>query len=232
MKTEQVYLEDPYLKELDARVVDVSEGVVLDRTIFYAASGGQPSDTGSMLGNARYDVKEVQKMGEILHKTEPSPAVGEKVKLSLDWDRRYALMRQHTAIHVVSSIAMKEFNARITGNQINETYSRIDFNFAQWDSEISHNIQARANEELRKNHPVTWFDMKREDILNMEGSVKVNPSLLPNLEVLRIVKIGYIDMQPDGGTHVRNTSEIGEIEIYKIENKGKNNKRMYFSIHK
>lgn len=232
MKTIQVYLDDPYMRELDATVIDDNNGIVLDRTIFYAASGGQPSDSGIMVGNAKYSVVDVRKEGEILHKTEPSPVVGEKVRLYLDWEKRYSYMRQHTAIHVVSSIAMKEFNARITGNQIYEPYSRIDFNFSQWDNGISHSIQSRVNEELKKNHPVTWFMMNREEILRTEGSVKVNPELLPDLETLRIVKIGDIDMQPDGGTHVRNTSEVGEIDIYKIENKGKNNKRMYFSVHK
>ncbi len=232
MITKQVYLEDSYLRELDAEVVGLGEGVVLDKTIFYASSGGQPNDTGTMLGSATYEVKDVFKHEELLHRTEPIPAVGEKVRLKIDWDRRYKLMRQHTSIHVVSSIAMKEFGAMITGNQINEEYSRIDFNFKDWNGDISASLQNRVNEELLKNHEVSVLTMKRDEVLRMEGAIKVDPRLLPPTDTLRVVKIGDVDVQPDGGTHVRNTSEIGVIEIYKIENKGKNNKRMYFSVHK
>ena len=232
MKTIQVYLEDSYLKELDAEVVGVGDGVILDRTIFYAASGGQPSDLGVIEGGREYVVKDVAKREEIVHITEPLPPVGEKVRLKIDWERRYKHMRQHTAIHVVSSIAMNEFGAMITGNQINHDYSRIDFNFKDWNNNISKLLQDRVNEELLKNHDVTVLSMKREEILKVEGALKVDPRLLPSSEMLRVVKIGEIDMQPDGGTHVKNTSEVGTIEIYKIENKGKNNKRMYFTLHK
>jgi Ser-tRNA(Ala) deacylase AlaX len=231
MKTSLIYLDDPYIRELSAKVIEIREGAILDRTIFYASSGGQPADLGFMAGKDKYNVVDVIKEDEIIHKTEPLPEVGETVKLAIDWERRYSHMRQHTAIHVVSSIAMKEFNARITGNQIYDSYSRIDFNFPEWDNKLAEAIQSRANEELKKNHPVTWFKMKREEILGVEGSLKVRADLLPPDEVLRVVKIGDIDMQPDGGTHVRNTSEVGQIDIYKIENKGKNNKRMYFSLH-
>ncbi len=232
MKTIQVYLEDSYLKELDAEVVGVGDGVILDRTIFYAASGGQPSDLGVIEGGREYVVKDVAKREEIVHITEPLPPVGEKVRLKIDWERRYKHMRQHTAIHVVSSIAMNEFGAMITGNQISQDYSRIDFNFKDWNNNISKLLQDRVNEELLKNHDVTVLSMKREEILKVEGALEVDPRLLPSSEMLRVVKIGEIDMQPDGGTHVKNTSEVGTIEIYKIENKGKNNKRMYFTLHK
>lgn len=232
MRTELVYLKDSYLKELDAEVVQIGDGVILDRTIFYAASGGQPSDFGKMVGSLIYGVKDVAKQEEIVHKTDLLPPVGEKLKLFIDWDRRYKLMKQHTSIHVVSSIAMREFDAMITGNQIYPEYSRIDFNFKDWNSDISRLLQKRVNEELLKNQDVSVLSMKREEILNMEGALKVDLRLLPPTSILRVVKIGDVDIQPDGGTHVKNTSEIGEIEIYKIENKGKNNKRMYFSIHR
>jgi len=230
MKTDPVYLEDPYLRELDATVMEIEGGVILDRTIFYAASGGQPSDTGYMVGKERYEVKGVEKKEEIIHLTEPVPEKGERVKLLLDWEKRYRYMKHHTAIHVVSAIAMNEFKAMITGNQIYFDYARIDFNFSEWNPEITRGLQERVNEELRKGHDVTWFKMKREEILNIEGSVKVDPKLIPDSPELRVVKIGDLDLQPDGGTHVRNTSEIGMIEIFKTENKGRNNKRMYFRI--
>lgn len=230
MQTKQIYLDDSYLKEIEAKVMEIRDGIILDRTIFYPASGGQPSDTGLMKGKDDYRVISVEKGEEIIHKVDKLAEIDEKVLLMIDWDKRYAHMRLHTAIHIISAIAMNEFKARITGNQIGDTGARIDFNFQDWNSDISKSIEKRANEEIAKNHEVSWGYMRREDILNMEGSVKVDPRLIPNLEILRIVKIGDIDIQPDGGTHVKNTSEIGELKIYKIENKGKNNKRMYFTL--
>ncbi len=230
MKTQLVYLEDSYIKELDAKITDIREGVILDRTIFYAASGGQPSDSGIIRGKSDYTVTDVVKFDEIVHKVTGEPEIGEDVTLFIDWQKRYSRMRLHTAIHVVSAVAMKEFKARITGNQIYDQNARIDFNFAEWNSEISGSIAKRVNEELTRNQPVTHQLMKRDDILSMENSLKVDEKLLPDLDILRVVKIGDIDIQPDGGTHVRNTSEVGTINIYKIENKGKNNKRMYFSL--
>lgn len=230
MKTVPVYLDDSYAKEIDARVIDINDGVILDRTIFYPASGGQPSDSGRIVGRDVYKVLAVEKNDEIIHKVDIMPEIGETVRLFIDWEKRYAHMRLHTAIHIISAIAMNEFGARITGNQIGDSGARIDFNFQEWNSELSKSIERRANEEITKNQQVTWSYMKRDEILNMEGSVKVDPRLIPELDILRVVKIGDIDLQPDGGTHVRNTSEIGLLTIYKIENKGKNNKRMYFTL--
>ncbi len=230
MQTKQVYLDDSYLKEMEAEVLEIRDGVILDKTIFYPASGGQPSDTGIIRGKNEHKVISVEKGEEIIHKVDSLPEKGEKVLLKIDWEKRYAHMRLHTAIHIISAIAMNEFNARITGNQIGDTGARIDFNFQEWNSDLSKSIEGRANEEISKNHAVSWSYMKRDEILNMEGSVKVDPRLIPDLETLRVVKIGDIDIQPDGGTHVKNTSEIGHLKIYKIENKGKNNKRMYFTI--
>ncbi|MEM0074028.1 MAG: alanyl-tRNA editing protein [Thermoplasmatales archaeon] len=230
MRTEQVYLEDPYKKEMDAVVIDINGGTVLDRTIFYAASGGQPSDTGWMEGKERYQVNDVVKGQEIFHVTTPTPEIGERVKLLINWEKRYKYMKLHTSIHVISAIAMKEFKAMITGNQIYYEYARIDFNFGDWNPNVTKKLQERVNEELAKNHQVEWFTMNRNEILNIDGSVKVDPKLIPDSEILRVVKIGDIDIQPDGGTHVRNTSEIGRVEIFKTENKGRNNKRMYFDV--
>jgi len=230
MRTEQIYLENPYLKEIEATVIEIRDGIILDKTIFYPTSGGQPSDTGIMKGKDEYKVISVEKGEEIIHKVDKMPETNEKVLLKINWDKRYAHMRLHTAIHIISAIAMNEFKARITGNQIGDYGARIDFNFQEWNSDISKSIEKRANEEIAKNHDVSWSYMKRDDILNMEGSVKVDPRLIPDLEILRIVKIGDIDIQPDGGTHVKKTSEIGQLKIYKIENKGKNNKRMYFTL--
>lgn len=232
MRTLQLYLQDPYLRESEAEVIE-SKGnmLILDKTIFYAASGGQPADTGFIISDSEYRVIDVYKdNGEIIHKLDRDFTNSKEVKLLLDWDKRYNHMKLHTSIHIISAIAMNEFGARITGNQIYDDYARIDFNFQEWNTEISKNIESRANEELKKGHEVNVLQMKREDVLKSQNMIKVDPSLLPNDEILRIVKIGDVDIQPDGGTHVKNTSEIGTVSIYKIENKGKNNKRMYFRL--
>ncbi|MEM1996271.1 MAG: alanyl-tRNA editing protein, partial [Thermoplasmatales archaeon] len=165
MRTEQVYLEDPYKKEMDAVVIDINGGTVLDRTIFYAASGGQPSDTGWMEGKERYQVNDVVKGQEIFHVTTPTPEIGERVKLLINWEKRYKYMKLHTSIHVISAIAMKEFKAMITGNQIYYEYARIDFNFGDWNPNVTKKLQERVNEELAKNHQVEWFTMNRNEIL-------------------------------------------------------------------
>lgn len=232
MKTLQLYLQDSYLKETDAKVLNsVQNMITLDKTIFYATSGGQPADSGEIISNKRYKVIDVYKEGdEIIHKLDQEYNGEDTVKLILDWEKRYRHMKLHTSIHVISSIAMNEFQARITGNQIYEDYARIDFNFQEWNSEISKKIEERTNQELLKGHEVSIMYMNREDVLRDNSMVKIDPSLLPNENVLRMIKIGNIDLQPDGGTHVKNTLEIGKINIYKIENKGKNNKRMYFKI--
>lgn len=232
MRTIQLYLLDSYIKEAEGNIIE-SKGntLILDRTIFYAASGGQPSDTGIILSDSQYGVIDVSKEnGEIIHKLDRDYAGGTGIKMILDWEKRYNHMKLHTSIHIISAIAMNEFGARITGNQIYDEYARIDFNFQEWNTEISKNIEYRANEELKKGHEVSILQMKREEVLKSQNMIKVDPALLPDDEILRIVKIGDVDVQPDGGTHVKNTSEIGTVNIYKIENKGKNNKRMYFRL--
>jgi len=232
MITEPLYLKDSYLRNIDTRVVK-AEGnlVILEKTIFYATSGGQPNDTGFIYGDEKFQVLDVFKeSGEIWHKLNMDFHGKTEVKLELDWERRYKHMKLHTSIHIISAIAMNEFNARITGNQIYDDYARIDFNFQEWNAELSKKIEDRANQEISKGQEVQILYMNRDEIFSNPKMVKVDPSLIPEDPVLRVIKIGDIDIQPDGGTHVKNTSEIGKLSIYKIENKGKNNKRMYFKV--
>ncbi len=232
MITELLYLKDSYLKSADAKVIR-AEGnlVILDKTIFYATSGGQPNDTGFIYGDEKFQVLDVFKEGgEVWHKLDKNFQGKTDVKLELDWDKRYKHMKLHTSIHIISAIAMNEFNARITGNQIYDDYARIDFNFQEWNAELSKRIEDRANQEISKAQEVEILYMNREEIFSNPKMVKVDPSLIPDDSVLRVIKIGDVDIQPDGGTHVKNTSEIGSLSIYKIENKGKNNKRMYFKL--
>jgi Ser-tRNA(Ala) deacylase AlaX len=227
----KLFWEDMYMSEFDAKVISVEGGdVVLDRTAFNPRGGGLVSDTG-VLGGLR--VSEAIKNGdEIIHRL-AEPATfdpGAEVHGRLDWERRYRIMRMHTAAHIISAVVNGETGALITGNQIGPDESRVDFNLAEFDREkLGHYID-RVNENIRKEADVKSFFMKREDALGVPGLVKLAKAAPPTLEQLRIVQIGDIDTQADGGVHVANTREIGEVSALRAENKGKNNRRLYFTV--
>lgn len=229
--TRKLYWEDMYCREFDA-VVTASEGgrVVLDQTAFYPRGGGLVSDTGTLGG---VKVTEVLKEGdEVFHvvETPGALALGQAVHGSIDWDRRHKVMRMHTTAHILCAVVHRETGALITGNQISPDESRIDFNLEDFNRErISDYIKA-ANEAVARGLEVSSFFMKREEALKMPGLVKLANALPPSVDVLRIVKIGDVDTQADGGVHVGNTREIGEIVVERTENKGKNNRRLYFSL--
>jgi len=230
------YMFDSYLKEFDTMIKSVKDDkfIVLNDTIFYPNGGGQPNDTGLLRieNGEEYKVIFVGKFsGEISHEVEkPGLKVGDKVKCIIDWDRRYAHMRYHTASHVLSAILHEKAGAQITGNQITEEKLRIDFNMDNFDRELLQEYVDEANLELKKNHEVTITFMEREEALKLPGMVKLAGALPPNVKELRIVTIGTVDRQADGGTHVKNTSECGSLEIIKAENKGKNNRRLYVKM--
>lgn len=232
---EALYLKDCYLKEFEASVVEVNgRFVVLDKTAFYPESGGQPSDHGllkSAKGN--FVVKFVKKIsGKIQHEVDSEGLeAGDKVKGEVDWFRRYRLMRHHTAAHVVSGVVNSMTGALITGNQLAEDRSRVDFNLENYDSSILKEIETKANEAINRNIPVVIEDMPREEAMKIPSVFKLKMMLPESLKTLRIVSIGDVDSQACGGTHLRNTSEIKGISIVKTENKGKNNRRLYFILN-
>jgi misacylated tRNA(Ala) deacylase len=230
-----LYLQDSYLKECDATVVSVKNDkyVVLDQTIFYPKGGGQPWDTGKMVcGNNVYNVVYVGKFGgEISHESdELGLKPGDKVHCTLDWKRRYKLMRSHTAAHTLATILVKETGALITGNQLEEDKVRFDFSLEDFNREIFKGYIARANGLFKQNIPVKWYELPREEAMKISGVVKLAKALPPNIPVLRIVEIEKLDKQADAGTHVKNLKEVGAIEMIKAENKGKNNRRIYFRL--
>ena len=229
--TRKLYWEDMYLREFEAEaeLVDGNR-VILDSTAFNPRGGGLVSDVGSLNG-AR--VMEAIKEGDnVIHLLE-EPAelrVGDKVHGVLDWDRRYRVMRMHTSAHILSAIVNGEAGALITGNQISPDRSRVDFNLENFDrSKMSHYID-RVNEAVRRELDVTTFFMKREEALANPGFVKLANAMPPSLDMLRIVQIGDVDIQADGGVHVKNTREIGRVVGEKTENKGKSNRRLYFTV--
>jgi misacylated tRNA(Ala) deacylase len=234
--TKALFLIDSYLKESPAKVVSVKDGkyVILDQTIFYPKGGGQPHDTGKIIKDrAVYSVVYVGKFsGEISHEVDhPGLKAGDAVNCILDWERRYKLMRSHTAAHVFASLLNQGTGALITGNQLEEDHVRFDFSLEKYDRAILEDYLAKANKLFATDIPVKWYELPREEAMKIPGVVKMANAFPPDLPTLRIVEIVGVDKQADGGTHVRNLKEVGRIELVKTENKGKHNRRIYFKLN-
>ncbi|MFW9822990.1 MAG: alanine--tRNA ligase-related protein [Candidatus Thorarchaeota archaeon] len=228
-------MDDSYLKSWDAKVTNVKDGkyIILDKTAFYPKGGGQPWDEGFIIkNNEKYKVVYVGKFsGEISHEVEISGLqVGDNVSCELDWERRYTFMRYHTASHLISNILYNKANAKITGNQIEMDKTRMDFSMINYSPEKLRSFVNEANSIIDQDLSITIDYMSRQDVLGKPELARLAVGLPENIAKLRIVKIGDVDIQVDGGTHVNNLSEIGKIEITKTVNKGKNNRRMYFVL--
>ncbi len=232
--TELLYIKDSYIKEFEAAVVSATNNeIILNKTAFYPAGGGVPCDKGVLIVNHKaYNIiNVVKKDGNVVHEVaEFGITQGEPVKAVLDWQWRYVLMRMHTACHVLSSVFVKEAGALITGNQLGLTQSRVDFNLEKFDREKIQQYIERANELLNTNQDVTVSFMPRAEAEKIQELAKLAIGLKQGIEEIRIVKIGNIDMQADGGLHVKNTGEVGAIQLLKCENKGKANRRVYFTL--
>ena len=229
--TEKLYWRDMYLKEFDASVEAVNGNrIVLDQTAFSPRGGGLVSDSGTLAGMI---VTEVLREGEeIVHVVKPSMEVrpGALVHGVLDWDRRHKIMRMHTTAHILSAVVNRETGALITGNQISPDKSRVDFNLDNFDKQKIFSYIERVNEVVGKGLEVKTYFMKREEALANTGFVKLANAMPPSVDMLRIVQIGDVDTQADGGVHVKNTIEIGNVIGIGTENKGKNNRRLYFTV--
>ncbi|MBI4018865.1 MAG: alanyl-tRNA editing protein [Candidatus Aenigmarchaeota archaeon] len=229
-----LYLEDSYLKEFDATIVRADgKLIVLDNTAFYPSGGGQPSDTGTVRrGDEEFRVVfAIKKDGNVSHEVDKEGLKeGDKVHCTIDWPRRYALMKMHTAAHVLSAIMHKETGALITGNQLGVAESRIDFSLENLDRDKITEYVRMANEAMARNIEVKHYFLPTEDAMKIEGVIKLAKALPPSVNELHIMEIGDIDKQADGGTHVGNTKEVGIIELLKLENKGKNNRRIYYTL--
>lgn len=233
--TEALYLKDSYRKECDATVVSVKDGkyIVLDQTIFYPKGGGQPGDIGKIMkGDEVYNVVYVGKFsGDISHEVDREGLrKGDKVHCLPNWERRYKLMRSHTAAHVFASLLCEDTGALVTGNQLEEDKIRFDFSLEKYDQEILNKYIDKANELFRKDVPVKWYELPKKEALKIPGVIKMAKALPPDIPYLRIVEIVGVDKQADGGTHVRNLREVGQIKLLKAKNKGKYNRRVYFAL--
>jgi len=235
--TELVYQYDSYQRELEAVIVKAfSNKLVLDKTIFHPKSGGVDNDKGWIVYNGLetpvLNVYYDKDSGVLIHELEKEidASTGTKVWLRLDWNRRYRLMRLHTAAHILSAIMYRDYNALITGGNISEDYGYDDYSMEVFDREAFMKAVEKANEVFKQALDVKIYWLPREEALKIPGVVKLAAKMPPHVDRLRIVEIPGVDVQADGGPHVKNTSEIGEIVLLKIENKGKNKKRIYFTV--
>jgi len=235
--TEILYMKDAesnYIREFDARVIARGfDHVVLDRTAFYAVGGGQPSDTGTLSwAGGRAAVREVTKKGQIEHHLVQNPdTVPDEVRGTLDWDRRYAHMRMHTAQHIISGVVYDMFHARTVGNQIYHDRSRIDFAPVTFTDDMLAEVQAKCNDIFAKGTSVDISTISRETLEKDVDAQRANLDLLPkSVRELRVVTIGDFDICPCAGTHVRSLGEIGRLKITKRERKGKDRERVTYEL--
>jgi misacylated tRNA(Ala) deacylase len=228
-----IYLEDAYQKEFDA-IVESSSGdhIILDRTAFYPQSGGQPSDLGRLHREGEtFNVLRAECIeGRIEHIMDKEGlAPGDTVHGKLDWERRYRLMRSHTACHILSAVIFCETGAKISGNQIDLSRSRVDFNLENFDKAMIGKYVEQANVVIKEDRPVRTRLLSRSDAMAMADLVRLAMDV-PDREEIRVVEIEDIDTQACGGTHVMRTGEIKGIKMIKAENKGRSNRRVYFSL--
>ncbi len=228
-KTLKLYMDDSYIKEFDASVTEYSNNeIVLDKTVFYPEGGGQPSDRGKIFAVEEYNVLNVYKDGDaVIHVLDRNYNGKSNVKGVIDWDLRYAHMRHHTAIHILSGILFKDYGARITGSQIYSDKARLDINYDLRKEDLPI-IENKANDIIHADLEVRILYINKKDL--EKDQVRVRGDLLPDVEIIRIIDISGFDSQADGGTHVKRTSELKGLKITKYENKGKMNKRIYLNL--
>jgi misacylated tRNA(Ala) deacylase len=232
--TEELYSTDAYLRSCEATVLSSEDGVVLDRTVFYARGGGQPGDRGVL----RWDdgdvniVDTVKRDGHVVHVLEgvaPPPATS--VAAEVDWVRRHLLMRTHTALHALSAIVFRDHGAKVTGGNMEPGVARMDFELDAMSAEFGREVEARLNAELGRDLPVRVRFLPRAEALADPDLIRTKVNLIPeHVDPIRVVEIEGLDRQADGGTHVRSTGEIGPVRVVKTESKGKGFKRMRIEL--
>ena len=234
--TRELFLENSYLREFRAGVKKIDgREVILEETAFFPGGGGQPADKGTIgIGPVNAAVVDVRREGGgIVHVLDRAiPGTVKDLKGELDWERRYAHMRHHTALHVLSGVIWKAFDAKVTGGQMRADRARMDFSFpGGWTVEVVGEIECLTNQALAEGRPVKVYGLPREEALGNPDLIRTQVNLVPErVETVRIVEIEGLDTQADGGTHVANTREVGEIEITAHKSKGRHNKRVEFVL--
>lgn len=233
MATELLFLRDAYLQECTSIVVDVRDNaVVLDKTIFYYTGGGQPHDTGILGGNVVVDVR--KDGDDVLHfliDGAALPSVGDVVECSLDWDRRYRLMRTHTAMHVLCGVIWNEWKVPVTGGNMEPLSARMDFELPEVPEGFAQRVEQLVNDAVAADYPIEVSFLPRDTAVEDEDLIRTKVSLIPsNVKEIRVVDIVGLDKQADGGTHVASTRDVGTVRVVKMENKGKGFRRLRVEI--
>jgi misacylated tRNA(Ala) deacylase len=240
---EQICYTDAYARSAEARIAAVETGdvatIVLDRTVFYPGGGGQPADRGLIIrtGDGRsWTVRAARKVdGEIAHELEPDggdpPRVGDGVRVDLDWARRLALMRTHTALHALCGVVWRDYGALVTGGNMEPGSGRMDFEFERMSGDLVDTIEATVNAELAAARDVRVAVLPRDEAFAIPDLIRTKINLLPpGIEEIRTIEIVGLDLQADGGTHVANTREVGGIHVIGYESKGRINKRIRIEL--
>jgi len=231
--TELLAQSDAYLREFDAVVSEADpaeRAVALDRTAFYPGGGGQPHDLGTLAG---LPVQKVQRRGEwIWHILEAEPpAAGTAVHGVLDWERRYALMRTHTAFHILCGVVWRDYQAQVTGGNMEPLKGRMDFEFETLHADLVAEIEAKINAEVAAARAVRVRHLPREEAFRIPDLIRTKINLLPEgITIVRTVEIEGLDLQADGGTHVANTREVGPVRVAGYKSKGRINKRIELEL--
>lgn len=235
MVTDSLYLRDAYLREVDAVVSGIDaprRRVSLERTVFYPTGGGQPHDTGAIAGLPVVDVaKEGDEIWHTLAGEAPLPEVGESVHAEIDWARRHALMRTHTALHILCGVIWNAWSTPVTGGNMEPLSARMDFEFDPLPEGFGSKVEELVNAEIAVARPIEVSFLARGRALADEDLIRTKVSLIPSsVSEIRVVDIVGLDKQADGGTHVRSTAEVGTVKVVKTESKGRGNKRIRLQV--
>jgi len=243
--TELLYQTDSYLQSFTAIVEAVDEqnhGLILDRSAFYPGGGGQPADSGILNRidiasepSSALKVTRAKKIGDqVVHLVEGEvllPPVGTALLGQVDWEHRYELMRTHTAMHILCGVIFRDYGASVTGGDMDPLQGRMDFEFETMHKELVAEIEAAINREIASARPVRVAILPRDEAFRIPDLIRTKINLLPEgIQQVRVVEIVGLDLQADGGTHVHNTSEVGQIRVIDYKSKGKINKRIYIEV--
>jgi len=233
--TEEIFATDAYARATEATVLEVGpQGVVLDRTVFYARGGGQAGDTGWL----RWDGGEVRVADTLRVEGRPAhvvegdpPRAGTRLNAEIDWDRRHVLMRTHTALHALSGVVWRHHGAKVTGGSMDLGVARMDFELDRISADFGREVEAVLNRELGQDRPIRVLFLPRQQALADSDLIRTKINLIPErVDPIRVIDIEGIDRQADGGTHVRSTGEVGRVRVVKTESKGKAFKRMRIEL--
>ncbi len=231
----KLYQTDSYLRDFQATVTRVdadNNAVYLNQSAFYPGGGGQPYDTGTLeMGDTTWQVAKMGRDMAHIIDGDTLPAEGDTVRGLVNWERRYQLMRTHTAMHILCGVVWRDYGASVTGGNMDPLSGRMDFEFEKLEPDTIAEIERSINVEIAKDRPIAVKILPREEAFQIPDLIRTKINLLPEgIEEIRTVEIEGLDLQADGGTHVQNTSEVGKINITKYKSKGGINKRLYVEI--